>query len=383
LLQYTSGSTNAPKGAMITETALRANLAQIRARFEHTPASHAMLWTPLHHDMGLVGGVLEPMHSGCPCTLMSPLDFAQRPSRWLRAISRYRATTSGGPTFGYRMCVERIRDDQIEELDLSSWQVAFVGAERVSAPVLRSFAARFGGHGFREGAVLPCYGLAESTLMVASRTKGSGLWAEPSAAQHVSCGAPIAGHELRIVDAASGRAREDGEIGEVWLRGPSLAVGYWGKLEVDADRFKAMLDGVGPYLRTGDLGFMRDGELFITGRLNETIIVRGVKHAPEDLESTVAASHPCFASGVGAAFSCESEHGESFVIACEVRRSAWSETEVEAATAAALEAVVRVHDIRPRAIVLVRPGAIPRTTSGKVQRTLCRELFEHDKLGAS
>jgi acyl-CoA synthetase (AMP-forming)/AMP-acid ligase II len=318
---------------------------------------------------------------------MSALDVVQRPARWLQAISRYRGTVSGAPPFAFRACLDRIRDDQLVGVDLSSWQVAFVGAERVPEELLRRFGERFAPHGLSPDAVRACYGLAEATLLVSIMSKPARQCApslasadgERSGVALASCGQCIPEHELICVD-ARGRVCPEGECGEIWVRGPSVAAGYYGRTAESERVFGARCEGRGPYLRTGDLGLLHDGQVFVVGRIKDIVIVRGRKFAPEDIEATVATSHAFVAGTIGAAFSLARQDGEVLVVVQEVTRSATREPDLEEARAAIREQLTTMHGISPAAIAFVAPGSVPRTTSGKVQRGRCRELFTQQKL---
>ncbi len=384
-LQYTSGSTSDPKGVMVTHGNLLHNQEIIRTACEHDEESGFVSWLPIYHDMGLIGALLQPLYLGSWCVLMSPVAFLQRPVRWLRAISRYRAHTSGGPDFAYSLCVQKISAEQRAELDLTSWKVAFNGAEPVRAATLNAFAEAFAPFGFRRTAFFPCYGLAEATLIVSGEVKSaapcirpfreSGSQGAAEALSLVGCGPVWGGQEVAIVDPETLAEREDGEVGEVWVSGPSVAAGYWNRPDATESTFRARLARAGEqrFLRTGDLGFLADGQLFVTGRLKDLLIVRGQNHYPQDLELTAQESHPAVRDGMGAAFSVQAEGGEGVVLVQEAhprRPHDWS-----AALEAVRQAVSEEHGIALHAVLLVKPGAVPRTTSGKVQRQLCRRRF--------
>ena len=395
ILQYTSGSTADPKGVMLTETALQANLEAIRVRFGSHADSHGVSWLPMHHDMGLIGFVLEAVYVGASATLLSAFDFIQRPARWLQAISRYRAAVSGGSAFAYSACLDRIRDDQLQGVDLSCWQVAFVGAERVSQALLRRFEERFAPFGLAPGTLRACYGLAEATLMVTCPSQPD-LRSWPASDAHdpnavASCGECIADHELICVD-AQGQTCDEGVTGEIWVRGPSIAAGYFGRDQESAQVFGAYCAGRGPYLRTGDLGLLRDGQLFVVGRIKDVVIVRARKFAPEDLETSIALSHPALAACVSVAFSTSNlpDHpaqraaghadSEALIVVQELSRRVMRATDRRELRECIREQLVNAHGVSPAAIVFVVQGTIPRTTSGKVQRWRCRELFEQGSL---
>ncbi|HEV7787209.1 MAG TPA: fatty acyl-AMP ligase, partial [Thermoanaerobaculia bacterium] len=320
-LQYTSGSTSTPKGVRITHGNLLANERAIQRAFGQSEESVVVGWLPLYHDMGLIGNVLQPIWCGGSCVLMSPLAFLQKPSRWLAAVSRFRATTSGGPDFAYALSVRKVPPAERAGLDLSSWRVAFNGAEPVRAATLDAFASVFEPCGFRRQAFYPCYGLAEATLFVS----GGDPDIEPNIAPRVrveegkprvGCGRAWPGERLAIADPETGRRAPAGREGEIWVAGPSVADGYWNRPEETARTFGARLaeTGEGPFLRTGDLGLLgSDGELFVTGRLKDLIVVRGRNLYPHDLERTAEESHPALRSGGAAAFSVEADGEERLV----------------------------------------------------------------------
>ncbi len=408
-LQYTSGSTAAPKGVMLSHANLLHNLELIRACFAQTARERTVIWLPPYHDMGLIGGILEPLFAGYPVTLLSPLAFLQQPVRWLRAITRTRATTSGGPNFAYELCVQKISAEQRRELDLSSWSLAFNGAEPIRPETLERFAAAFEPCGFRREAFYPCYGLAESTLLVSGGRRGTGAsvrafspteleqhratlladGAEDEARTLVGSGSaadPAPGYpRIAIVRPASAERRGPGEVGEIWVQGPSVAQGYWGQPEETARTFGARLAGAdeaaGTFLRTGDLGFVDGGELFVTGRLKDLIILRGRNHYPQDIELTVERSHPALRPGCVAAFAVERDGEERLAVMAEVHRE-HRHGDVEEIVAAIRRAVADEHEVTPDGVVLLKPAALPKTSSGKVQRHACRAAYLDGSLPA-
>ena len=380
ILQYSSGSSGVPRGVMVTHANLMANEACIEDAFGHTRSTVALGWLPFQHDMGLIGYVLQPVFTGFECVIMTPLQFLKHPLRWLREVTRYRANTSGGPNFAYEMCVaavERQGDKSLAGLDLSSWNLAFVGAEPVRAATLDRFAATFAGVGFRREAFYPCYGLAEATLIVSGGQHGepSAEWRDPSGRTRVSCGHARTGLELAIVD--GGVRCDDGVEGEIWVTGSSVARGYFGREQASQETFAAALDG-GTWLRTGDLGCVVAGELYITGRDKDVVVKNGANYAAEDLELTVdelrlAPLHP---SGC-AAFGYDDGKQERLVIVNEIARdavAAWSDVgdHIVAAIAAA-------HGTPPDTVMFVQRGSIPRTTSGKIRRSECRALYARNE----
>lgn len=393
-LQYTSGSTRAPRGVMVTHGNLLHNLGVMHEWFRDTSDNVAVSWLPPYHDMGLIGSILTPLYGGFPAVLMSPLHFLERPLRWLQAISRHRATASAAPNSAYELCVRRIAEAQRAELDLNSWRVAVNGAEPVRAETLDRFVEAFGGSGFRRETFRPCYGLAEATLLVSGDAPGSPTesvtvaktallanWAfEPRGGSDarvlVSCGRALGGQQLVIADTATGAPLPAGRVGEIWLSGPSIARGYWGRAEETEAVFHARLlgDSTARYLRTGDLGFQDEaGRLFVTGRLKDLIIIRGRNHYPQDIEMTVEASHPSLRPGCGAAFAVSAEGQERLVVVQEVEGG--DRVDVEAVARACREAVLEECEVDLGALVLIRPRTIQKTSSGKIQRHACRDAY--------
>jgi acyl-CoA synthetase (AMP-forming)/AMP-acid ligase II len=409
-LQYTSGSTAAPKGVMVSHANILDNERMIQNAFDTKPGSVIVGWLPLFHDMGLIGNVLQPLYAGVPCILMSPVAFLQRPLRWLQAISRYQATTSGGPNFAYELCMRKIRPEDRSGLDLSSWRVAFNGAEPVRLETVNRFAAQFADCGFRREAFVPCYGLAEATLFVSggldpngvttvnhgangnSNHGGSGNEAKISRKQGkllVASGRPPLEQSVRIVSPDSLRPCSAGDVGEIWISGPSVAQGYWRKAKETEETFNARIPEIdeGPFLRTGDLGFLKDGHLFITGRLKDLLIIRGQNYYPQDIELTVEQSHPILPPGSGAAFSVEIEGEERLIVVQEVAVRKGPESivqsdldELDALIKLISRNIVAGHELQAFAIVLIRKGTIPKTSSGKIQRHACRDAFLNREL---
>jgi 8-amino-7-oxononanoate synthase len=390
-LQYTSGSTGTPKGVVLNHANLVHNSALIAHSFEHTRSGMGVFWLPSYHDMGLIGGILQPLYVGCPNVLMSPMSFLQKPYRWLSAISRFGGTTSGGPNFAYDLCVRKITPEQKKTLDLSTWHVAFNGAEPVRAETLEAFAEAFEPCGFRRSAFYPCFGLAEATLIVsggyvkhspvvrafdaAGLASGEVIAVEPDSdgvRALVGCGKNLPDQQIVIVDPKTHAARPPDRVGEIWVHGPSVAQGYWRQPEATQRTFRARLDnGEGPFLRTGDLGFLQDGELFVAGRLKDLIIVHGVNYYPQDIERTMQQSHPRLRPDCGAAFVVGGEQGrERLVLVHEIERHKHSH--FEEVFDAIRRAVAAEHELAPDAIVLLKAGSIPKTSSGKIQRHACR-----------
>jgi acyl-CoA synthetase (AMP-forming)/AMP-acid ligase II len=363
LLQFTSGSTAEPRGVILTHANLAANSHAIHEAFATSPDTRSVIWLPPYHDMGLVGGILQPVYAGFPVTLMSPLTFVKRPLRWLRALSDLRATVAGGPNFAYDLCLRRTTPGERRQLDLTSWQVAFNGAERVRLGTMERFTQAFAGAGFRQSAFLPCYGLAESTLIVTAAERGAPprAVARDEGAPVVSCGRPVPGHEVTI-----------GEDEEICVSGPSVARGYWPPERHDAHVFD------GSRVRTGDLGFLRDGELYVTGRMKELIVLAGRKHHPTDIELACEQHVPGLRRGCGAAFGFERAGGEHLAVVYEVAGDAADDATIHAIRAA----VARATGAAASAVVLVARGTVPKTSSGKIRRASCRAQFLDDQLDA-
>lgn len=401
LLQYTSGSTSTPRGVVVRHRHLLHNEAMITAAFGHDEHTRVASWLPLYHDMGLIGCLLNPLYVGGCGYFMDPLGFVQSPYRWLQAISRLRITTAGAPSFGYELCSQRVKDAQLETLDLRSWSVAFCGAEPVRRRTLDRFTERFSPAGFRAEAFLPCYGLAEATLFVTGVSHGEGwrsLRVSAAALERgdvelcppgegtrdlVDCGLPWLGQEVIIVEPDTRQRCPDGRVGEIWIAGPSVTSGYWNQPGTTASRFAAFLSdtGRGPYLRSGDLGFLSGGRLFVTGRLDDLIILDGRNHYPHDIEHSAESSHPRLAGRQGAAFGIE-EGGEPQLVIVQ-ESDVTGDAERAEVTRAIRASVSELHGLRAHTVMLVAPGAIPRTSSGKVRRAACRKDFLDGSLRAA
>ena len=395
-LQYTSGSTSTPKGVMVSHANLMANERAIEEGLSVGADDVFVTWLPLYHDMGLIGGLLQPLHRGIPVVLMTPQFFLERPIRWLEAIARHRGSISGGPDFAYRLCLERIKDGPLAQLDLSSWRVAFSGAEPVRHDTLRSFIERFVPTGFGADAVYPCYGLAEATLLVSGGRRGQGLLTtsfdsealgqgraqpDPEGSTLVSCGRAPSGHRAAIVDAQTLTVLGDDRVGEIWASGPSIAQGYWQR-QADSEQTFVERDGR-RWLRTGDLGFVHKGELFITGRLKDLIILRGQNVYPQDLERAIEAEVEAARPGRVAAFAVAlPDGGEGVGIAMEISRGLQKRVPVEALVEALSQATAGVCREPVSVVVLLNPGGLPKTSSGKLQRAACRLGWERATLDA-
>jgi malonyl CoA-acyl carrier protein transacylase len=385
-LQYTSGSTSKPKGVMITHGNIIANSGFIKEKFEHTTETKLLMWTPPFHDMGLVGGILHPVHVGIETTLMSPVQVFQQPVRWLSSISKYRINTSAGPSFSYDLCVRKITQEQKQQLDLSSWTCACNGAEPVSAETMDEFTKYFESCGFKPQTFFPCYGLAESVLFVSSGKKDeipkrvivdkSRLSSNkvlireeltPESQVLVSNGCAPSGEEIQIVNPETKEICKENEIGEIWIKSASVGKGYWGKEEISRQQFMAATScGKSPFLRTGDLGFINDNELYITGRIKDLIIIRGRNYYPHDIEKAVNESHEYLNGLRCAAFSIDKNNLEKLVIIIEVRRKP-QELGAEICSAI-VRKISENFNIGVHFIGFTAIGTIPVTTSGKLQR---------------
>ena len=369
-LQYTSGSTASPRGVMVSHANLLHNLASMFALAGDGSHGPSVSWLPATHDMGLIEGVLHPLYRGDAAYLMSPAAFLQRPLRWLKAISAYRAVRSGGPNFAYDLAARRVTAEARAELDLSGWQVAYSGAEPIRHETLALFTEAFAPCGFRTAAFRTAYGLAEATLVVSA-----GRWNRPGGGS-VSCGRTAAGTSVVIVDPATGHVCPEGRAGEVWIRGPGVAQGYWRRPDESARVFAAhTADGQGPFLRSGDLGSLIDGELHVTGRLKDLLIVRGVKHFPQDLEHTAEGAHAAVRRGCVAAVAVGTAVGGDVIgILAEIEpRRLDQELEIAGVLDLISATVCEAHGVRPGVVALLPAGVLPKTTSGKLQRFLCRE----------
>ncbi|MBF0423619.1 MAG: AMP-binding protein [Magnetococcales bacterium] len=395
LIQYTSGSSGTPRGVMLHHANLMANLAAISERFAFTTATRFVSWLPPYHDMGLIGGILSALFNGYLQVIMEPRHFLQRPRRWLQAISQYRADTSGAPNFAYDLCVERISPEELSHLDLSCWELAFCGAETVRSSTMRRFAEFFARSGFPNSALFPTYGLAEVTLMATGVGRGRGaciktfdaatlamgkavLASGPGEVRMLTgCGSPGLGTSLGIVDPDSCCPLAEGEVGEIWLAGDSIGQGYWNRSGESRAAFANRLLGEGEtsWLRTGDLGFIHDGQLFINGRLKELLIIRGRNFHPPDLEEIIASCHPALALNGCAAFGVDVGHEEILIVAAEVRREARRHLPVSRIRGVIRHALSESFDLSPHEILLLRPGVLPRTTSGKISHAWCRERY--------
>jgi len=398
-LQYTSGSTGTPKGVVLTHGNFIHNASVIHRWFYHDSDTLIVSWLPTFHDMGLMVGLLLPVYAGGTSCLMSPVSFIQRPLRWLEAVSRYKSCTSGGPNFAYDLCTRKITPEELERLDLSNWNVAFNGAEPVRLDTLDRFAEKFAPAGFRREAFLPCYGLAEGTLIVSGiefdkapvgvTADGKSLEANkvlevpadtPSAKQIASCGPAVFDQVVKIVDHDGLTECREQEVGEIWVKGPSVAHGYWNSPEETARVFGACISPTneGPFLRTGDYGFIREGHVYVTGRIKDLIIVRGANHYPQDIEFSAQSSHPALVQGSGAAFPVDLDDQERVVLVQEINQNA--QFDAEEVIEGIRVAVAEENEISLFAVVLIKRGTVPKTTSGKIQRRATRAKLFSNKL---
>ncbi|MDC0712647.1 AMP-binding protein [Stigmatella sp. ncwal1] len=406
-LQYTSGSTGTPKGVMVSHGNVLHNERIIQQTFGHSERTVFVGWLPLFHDMGLIGNVLQPLYLGIQSVLMPPAAFIQKPARWLHAISRYRATTSGGPNFAYDLCARKVSPEQRMGLDLSSWEVAFNGAEPIRATTVLRFMETFKDYGLKPEALYPCYGMAETTLVVSGgipkqkpficNVQADAL--EQGRIVEVDGGPAGPGgdgthalvysgrtwlEKVRIVEPTHRTVCERNQVGEIWVSSASVAQGYWNRPVQTEETFRAYLQdtGEGPFLRTGDLGFFRGEDLVITGRLKDIIIIRGRNHYPQDIEQTVEECHPALKASGGAAFSVTVEDEERLVIVQEVERSYLRNLDVDDVVGCIRQAVSESHELHVHAVVLLKTSSIPKTSSGKIQRHACRNGFRDKSLNA-
>ncbi len=395
-LQYTSGSTGNPKGVMVSHGNIFYNEEMIKTCFEHTDQSIWAGWVPFFHDMGLLGSILHPLHMGIQCIIMSPMDFLKKPIRWLQAISRYKVTTSGGPNFGFDLCVRKIPNEALSDLDLSCWKAAFNGAEPIRAETIKNFYDKFKVCGFREESLQPCYGMAETTVFISSvgrLIKPTISYIDNSALERnkvvikkpneknihtiVGCGQTWLDQKICIVDPKSLTKSPENSIGEIWISGDNITQGYWNKAKETKDTFHAYIKdtGEGPFLRTGDLGFMVNKEVFITGRRKDLIIVRGRNFYPHDLEDKVWKTHPSLRQGCCVAIAIDVENEEKLLVIQEVKNQYLENLNFDDILDTIFQTILKHNEIAPHAVVLIKQGTIPKTSSGKVQRSQCRKNY--------
>ncbi|WP_281989623.1 fatty acyl-AMP ligase [Aquimarina aggregata] len=404
-LQYTSGSTGNPKGVILNNENLLDNLEVARESFGFYPDTYMVSWLPPYHDMGLIGGILQPLYSGIGLTSMAPMTFLKNPFIWLEEISKRKekgGVISGAPDFAYQLCTRKITDDKLELLDLSNWKVAFSGAEPVRENTLIDFNEKFKASNFKPESFFPVYGLAEATLLVSSGktqvnpkiisvdkevlkdqiVKVLDKDNNDESLSFVSCGTKEDGHEIRIVDPETLTLSDDLTIGEIWIKSPSVAVGYWGKEDLTEEMFHAFVKdtGEGPFFRTGDLGFMIDENLYISGRHKDLIIIRGKNYYPQDIEHTVQKTHESLRPGCGSAFAIENEDGEALIVVQEVKREFRRKVDVDEVTNAICMAVSKEYQVQVKDVVLIEPSSFPKTTSGKLQRLASKDMYLKNNL---
>jgi acyl-CoA synthetase (AMP-forming)/AMP-acid ligase II len=391
-LQYTSGSTSQPKGVMVSHKNLLHNSETIKNFYGHDHNSKGVIWLPSYHDMGLIGGLLQTIYLGVQTWLISPISFIKNPYLWLKLISEKGASTSGGPNFAYELCLKRISPEQKKNLDLSKWKIAFSGAEPVKIETINKFSEFFAECGFRKEAFYPCYGLAEATLIVTGVEKLKGPHdinlnsefltqnkvklsdqSDERTLNYVSCGYSTNDQELIIVDPHTKQKLSEDEVGEVWVKGPSIALGYWKKEEATKEIFNAhTLDDEGPYLRTGDKGFLHEKELYITGRIKDLIIINGKNYYPQDIELTVEKSDKAIRGGGVVAFAIDKEGREELVVLAEMKSS---ELDKSGLINKIKNKVRESHELLINDLIFIKPRTIPKTSSGKLQRYLCKQLY--------
>ena len=396
-LQYTSGSTGSPKGVMISHDNIANNSVYIQKAFELTEKSVSVTWLPSFHDMGLIDGIIQPLYTGFLGIVMSPESFLKNPMLWLQAITKYRATHSGSPNLGYELCVRRITPEQQKSLDLSSWLSAYNGAEPIRRKTLDNFSDKFQSSGFKSQYFYPCYGMAEATLMISggniedepvylnvqseSLKNNQIVEAEKDSENYqelVGCGHAWQDMEVKIVDPESCLECGENQVGEIWIFGSSIAQGYWHQEEQTIATFQAKLANTTDernFLGTGDLGFIRADELFITGRIKDVIIIWGRNHYPQDIEYSVQQSHKALRLDCGAAFTIEIDNQEKLVIVQEVERTYLAHLNVNEVFSTIRETVALDHALQVYAIALIKPASIPKTSSGKIQRHACCHAF--------
>lgn len=401
LLQYTSGSTGDPKGIVLTHDNIVSNCLALQQNMGVVPGRVGCSWLPPYHDMGLMGTIMLALHGGWPLVMLSPVHFVQQPYRWLKAITDYGVTISVAPNFALDMCVDTITDEEIQTLDLRTLRQLYCGAEPVLKSTLDRFRDRFGSCGYRASTLIPCYGMAEATLFVSGKPDGTllrSVWLDKAALEQgtarvttpgaahatelVGCGTVAHGHEVIIVDPRTRRPVRPGAVGEIWVNGPSVAGGYFGRPPL-AGTFAARLraaDHGSTYLRTGDLGFLLDDELFVTGRLKDVVVIAGRNLYPQDIEASALTAHEDLRRAV--AFSVRPDEGEEeLVIVAEFRRAGRrTEADLAEVREAVVAAVTAEHAVRPAGLHLGPPGTIPTTTSGKVRRIVTKQAYEQGRL---
>ena len=400
-IQYTSGSTADPKGVMIDHSNLLANNRMIRNAFNWPENNVCVSWLPMFHDMGLLGNMLQIIYTGAKCIFMPPEAFLMKPLRWLQAIEKYQAITSGGPNFAYDLCLRRISDAQLSKLNLDSWKIAYVGAEPVRAATMRKFEERFAPSRLKKSTLYPCYGMAEACLFISGNKSGSGAIREyfntvalsngiatlthetndSHSRTLVSCGHGWLGLEIKIVDPSTCSLLPNSRVGEIWVSGDNIVQGYWNNPEATENTFNATIQGNPKqrYLRTGDLGFIHKGSLYISGRLKDLIIVAGRNHHPVDIEHTTEQCHEVIRPGGTAVFSVDMEDRENLIVATELERKARN-IDIQAIEKTIRSAISIEHDLMVHDIVFLKPATCPKTSSGKVMRHACKLAWQQHKL---
>lgn len=404
-LQFTSGSTSTPKGVMVSHKNILHNEEMIKQSFRHSDKSMGVGWLPLYHDMGLIGNVLQPLYAGFECVLMSPFMFLQNPLRWLKAISKYKATSSGGPNFGYELCLRKIKEEDLKDLDLSSWNVAYSGSEPVKLETIDKFCNKFQAAKFNRTAFLPVYGMAETTLFVsggnapivpnhitvnANELEDGNIVLVEDAKDEVktknlvSCGKSYLDQKIAIVNPNTLTRAKENQIGEIWLSGDNICNGYWNNPQQTEESFKAYLKDTneGPFLRTGDLGFVLKDELFITGRQKDLIIIRGKNFYPQDIEAIVEKASPAIRKGCLAAFSVENAGEEEIIVVSELSKEHSENPELQEIGVTIARAILEELNVNLSELVFLETKSIPKTSSGKVQRSLCKRSYQKNKLNA-
>lgn len=400
-LQYTSGSTSFPKGVMITHNNLLQTIRDITIGAEFNEQTVMVSWLPIFHDMGLIYCLLSSLYSGRPCYIMSPVSFLEKPVRWLKAMSTFEATHTAAPNFAFDLCTRKITEDEKASLDLGNLKSVLNAAEPVRWETMKDFANAFKGTGFHFDAFTPGYGLAESTVKVSTKlvdcppsycsidinaTQENLIVflpeGDPNSYKVVNCGVSSIGADIKIVNYETGSLTQKNEIGEIWIHSKSVAKGYWQNPEASKAAFQAMIsnDDIGPFLRTGDMGFMHENELYITGRIKDMIIIQGKNYYPQDIELTVEKCHPALRPGCGAALAIQEQYGEKLVVVQEIKREYRKDTHLDEVSNKIRMAVAKNHGLRILAVTLIMPSTIEKTTSGKIQRSAVRESFLHGNL---